>query len=215
MTPTNKYGVVSKETAKELKNAGFNIKTAFHYNSKGRLCEMVESGETLYLGSDKWGISYFNGDAYTPAPNFEDILGILPKSIQYDGCTFRPHFDYVGREIGYYDSFEDCHLFVDNDIDKFVSCSYKNGIAEAAAKILLLLIKYNLITDERIEIGLINKATFDYLTEKRKIYGNIAVLKDGAAFICHGENFEDLQVSIAGFGDTIIEAIDNYIEKLV
>ncbi len=40
------------------------------------------------------------------------------------------------------------------------------------------------------------------------------VLRDGNGFFCHGLDFEDLQVSNAGFGYAIAEAINDYILQL-
>jgi len=98
MTPTNKYGIVSFETAEELQNAGFNFKTHFCYNG-GVLCQPCEIQG--YFKSVRSGI--VQPDSHKcPAPNFEQLLEITPRFISFEGYNYELVVDFHFNNLKYY-----------------------------------------------------------------------------------------------------------------
>lgn len=122
---TTKYNTVSFETAQRLHDAGVRLQTAFHYDSKGEICEMLSTGEMFYLGIGKWSIASLNGETYIPSPTFQELWDALPKEIALSYGNFllsiTPLQDIYS--IGYGSLF----------------AITINGLTEAAAELLLLL----------------------------------------------------------------------------
>jgi hypothetical protein len=150
MATTNKYGVVSFETAQRLREAGVRVKTAFCYDTDGEL--WVQDNDPNDSTEDDLGIiclsdrntKYAINWNTLPAPAFEDILKILPKSVEYEGDQYALTFDFANGWVNYYIGCYDCPLLV-GEGQEWIYADIAGGMAEGAAELLLLLKKHNLL----------------------------------------------------------------------
>ncbi len=137
MAPQNNYGCVSYPTAKALMLAGVEFETNVCYNEEGGIFSSKKSGEILYLKTGKF--SHIGTVDFVTAPNLEDIINELPKTIRTkDEGLFCLRKD----KIGYYLYGEDIAIDANGDD---LEVQIDGSTIEAAAKLLLLLKKYNLL----------------------------------------------------------------------
>ena len=137
MTPTNNYGCVSYPTAKALMLAGVEFETNVCYNEEGGIFSSKESGEILYLKTGKF--SHIGTVDFVASPTFEDIWNELPETIRTkDEGLFCLRKD----KIGYYLYGEDIAIDANGEN---LEVQIDVSIIEAAAKLLLLLKKHNIL----------------------------------------------------------------------
>lgn len=131
MTPQK--NIVSFNTAKSLKEAGFKIQTQFYFINNGSTL-IYENSDGILIHTDGEYDPFYTLEDKIPAPTFTELWDALPKYIAIGGAEFSlsltPNYD--RQRIGYN---ANLHVFI----------LYDDSIAEATAQLLLMLKQQQLI----------------------------------------------------------------------
>jgi hypothetical protein len=151
-----KYGAVSFETAKLLKDAGFKFKTVFGYDSEGNFYIESDAGSNLkkmFFAPILGRLVYLSAEPI-PAPIFDELFAQLPMTVTYEGNDYilevSPLLDDNKVKIVRYIGVTNRSPLVSQG--EIIAEYSMNGLSEAAATVLLLL-KTHLLHKKQKELN--------------------------------------------------------------